>query len=473
MIGYVPSLVIPALTAFGAVFFYTRLMSPAEYGAYALTVSLMMLLNTVFFYWLQLALPRLLPQAVKENREAGLRATIYVAFAAMSLIFLALAALAVLFVPLGEYKPILWLAAPLTVMRSLLSLNEAVYRSKLDFSRYNLIECGQAALGLALGLGFVWFLRLGNAGAILGMIIGMMAVALLDIKILLQTSPRDFHREALREIMRFGAPLVLAYALSYIIASSDRFFIEYFQGPGAVGVYAAGYSLMDRITSIVFMVVSTASYPLIVHKYEHESLEAAQRQMHNNGVATLALALPVCAGLILTAPQIAAVLIGPAFRDGALLVMPWIAVAAIFNGLATHYFSHSFYLAKKSHMFFYTQGPAALVNLVMNFILIPRFGYIAAAWSTLISYAIAMLATVWLGRGVFPFPFPFKSTLLIVAATALMIAPLVALRFSVDLLGLAEMVALGGLVYGAALMLFDVMQIRSRVFVFVRSRFAP
>ena len=67
VIGYLPSLVVPALTAFAAIYCYTRLLTPREFGQYALALNSMTLLNAVFFYWLQTALPRLIPQAAKES----------------------------------------------------------------------------------------------------------------------------------------------------------------------------------------------------------------------------------------------------------------------------------------------------------------------------------------------------------------------------------------------------------------------
>ena len=69
----------------------------------------------------------------------------------------------------------------------------------------------------------------------------------------------------------------------------------------------------------------------------------------------LAVALPTCAGLILCDRQLAAVLIGPDFRIGAMQVMPWIAVSSVLNGLSAHYFDHAFHLAKKPYLLAFTQ----------------------------------------------------------------------------------------------------------------------
>ncbi|MDX2028312.1 MAG: polysaccharide biosynthesis C-terminal domain-containing protein [Alphaproteobacteria bacterium] len=456
IIGYAPSLLIPALVAFGTVFSFTRLLTPTEYGHYTLAVNTMALLGMVFFYWLHISLPRLMPEAIRKRRDAQLRATTYVLFGVSALVLLTATGFFLGFVPLGDLFLVAWLAVPLALARSLLSLNEAVHRSLMDYKRYNFIECGQSILGFGIGLALVYFLDLGSLGAVLGLIIGMVIMALADLRVLRSMSWKDFDRGVLKNIIHFGAPLVFSYGLAFIIAISDRYIIEHYQGAEHVGIYAAGYILMDRISSILFLLIATPSYPLTMHKLEHEGIKAARDQTYKNGVAILMLTLPACAGLILVNRELAAVLIGDEFMEGALQVMPWIAVASLFNGLSTHYFDHAFHMAKKSTWMLYTQGPAALCNLILNFILIPRIGYMGAAYSTVISYALLLVLSIVVGRRAFAVRFPVKPALQIMASVVVMSFVVLVLPFPGGMTGLVGKVAVGLLAYGAAAYIFRV-----------------
>jgi O-antigen/teichoic acid export membrane protein/CelD/BcsL family acetyltransferase involved in cellulose biosynthesis len=462
--GYAPSLIIPALTAFGAIFCYTRLLSPQEYGHYALALNAMTIVTAVFYNWLQTALPRLMPQAIKDGRALQLRTTTYFAYAGTSIVMLVVAGVVITFVPLGDLFQVAWLAVPLALMRSMLNMNQAFHRSTLDIGRYNVIECGQALLGLGVGLTLVYFLNMGNFGAVLGLIVGMACMTLVDIKAILHTSKENFSPNALRAIAQFGLPLVVTYGLYNIISNTDRFIIDHFHGPAQVGVYAAGFSLVDRVNTILFMMIATPSYPLTVHKLENEGIAAARDQTYRNGVAVLGLALPACVGFMLANQQITAVLIGSQFRDGAIKVIPWIATGAILNGLSTHYFDHAFHLSKKSYMLLFTQGPTAVFNLTMNFMLIPRFGYMGAAYTYVASYVILVTLSVLVGRRVFKVRFPFRPALEIAASVGIMAVPLMAIPFRRDALGLAEMVVLGGFLYSSGLVLFNVMGVREKLF---------
>ena len=468
VLGYAPALIIPAFAAFGAIYCYTRLLSPADFGNYSLALSTMALLNAMFFSWLQISLPRLAPEAIRQNRLGELRATAQLIFAGISLLLLAGGALIIGVIPFGHITLLIALAVPLSLARSLLNLNQAFHRSALDIKSYNIIECGQAVLGLGAGVGLVYFAHLGNVGAVTGMVFGMAAMAIVDLHTMLSTPFSAASRRTMAEIAKYSLPLVATMGFNFIMSISDRYLIDYFRGAEEVGYYAAGYTLMDRISQILFNVVATPSFPLVIHRLENEGAQGARDQTYSNGIAILALILPACAGLLLTNRQLDAVFIGADFRSGALVVMPWIALGAACYGLASHYFDHAFHLAKKPHLLWFTRGPAAAFSLCANLFLIPRFGYVGAAWSAFGSSLLLLVLTILLSRRGFPLHFPFKPALKILASTALMAAVLMAIPLPADLLGFVAKVALGIAVYGIGLVAFDVLNLRMRLMALVR-----
>ncbi len=423
----------------------------------------MTLLNTVFFYWLQVSLPRLMPQAKKEGKALQLRVTSYFAFTGASFFLIGSAVLWVYFAHHHALYPLAWLAVPLALSRSALNLNQAFHRSALNFKRYNILECGQAILGLALGLALVYFIHLGIRGAVLGLTAATLCMTLLDGREWLKISLRYFDRDLLIAIMRFGLPLTISYGLAFIIAASDRFLIEYFRGSAEVGIYAAGYMLTDRIITILFVAVSLPSFPLLTNVMENEGHIPARLQTYNNGIMVLMLALPTLAGLLLAKEQLASVAIGSQFRDGAIQLIPWIAIASFFNGLSTHYFDHVFYLAKKPYLLFFTQGPAAILNLAFNLFLIPRYGYMGAAYSCVFSYALLLCLSIYVGRKAFHVHFPFTQALKIMAAVLLMACVIRYITFPASFTGLVLISATGIATYAAGLLLFNVMGVRSRL----------
>jgi len=55
---------------------------------------------------------------------------------------------------------------------------------------------------------------------------------------------------------------------------------------------------------------------------------------------------------------------------------------------------------------------AAIITISINIIFIPRIGYMASAWATLIAYGFIMTASFFIGRNHFPVPYPVKKILI-------------------------------------------------------------
>jgi len=470
IIGYTPSLIVPGITAFLAVFAYTRLLSPAEYGEYALALNSMNLLIAVFYLWLQVASPRLMPQAIKKNRADAFRATAYLSHAGVSIVIVCVGVPLLFLSDSFDFRELGFVAILLALSRSILNLNQTFHRSYLDFKRYNIIECGQAIIGLLAGLGLVFLFNRESLGANLGTFIGLVCMLSVDIKTMLRTSLRNFDKEIFKEILRFGMPLVASSALSFVITSSDRYIIELFHGDAQVGIYSAGYTMVDRIITMLFMAVATPSFPLVVQQLEQDGPRAARRQMYRNGLAMLILVLPACAGLLLTNEHLVSLLIGEDFREGAVNLIPWIVLSSVLNGLSAHYFAHTFHLAKRSKSLFWIQIPVALLNLMLNFLLIPKFGFMGAAYATFASSILLLILTVRWGYRSFPFIFPFREFFQILACIGGMAAVLIFLDFPTNTWGLIWKIIAGCISYIVGLVAFDIMDVRSKILSFIASK---
>jgi len=461
--GYVPANVVPAAFSFLSIYIFTRLVSPEEYGAYALVLSVTLLCQALFYYWLQVGAMRFTALARKEGHLEQLVSTTYRLFFGSSMLFAGCYALAVLFVPaLHLAKSAIWLGVPLVIARSLTAINQSFNRSELRVLRYNLVECGQSALGLAFGLALVVRFNLAARGMLLGLIASSVVVGAPGLVAVGRSILRRGEAEQARILLRFGLPLTLSYAMNYVLSTSDRLLVAWFLGPAAVGVYSVSYNTMDRALTSVFLAVSLASFPLAVSRLEREGVEAARRQIYSNGTALVALTLPACVGLIMLNGPLSAALIGAPFRAQAREIMPWIAASSLLAGFQVHFFDHAFHLGKRTTLCAWSLGPAVIVNVVMNVVLLPRVGLMGAVYATIGGYVASLLGSILVGRRVFRMDFPFLPTLRVLAATAAMALALSlsAERALSGFPGLVVLLAVGGATYAIASLVFDVAGIR-------------
>lgn len=464
VLGYLPANVVPAITAFASVFLFTRMLTPAEYGVYSVVVSVTVMCQAVFFDWLQIGATRFYARAELDANVLAFRGSVYKGAALSSVLLSAIYAGVLL---LGSFPPNLsaglWVGLPLMLARSLVSVNQAFNRGGAKIVRYNLIECSQTLL--ALGLGVIILLHHGGAySVLLGMVAGALIGCAVDFFPMMRGARGPINAPILRALVSFGVPVSACSALEYVLNMADRIVIQYLLGSSAVGIYSVAYSTIDRSIGSIFMAISMAAFPLAARALEADGVSAAGKQMTSNGTLLLSITLPACAGLIAAGPQIGAVLIGPAFREGALQIMPWIVVSALMSSLQLHYFNHVFTLGKRTATMLLCLGPAALLNVVLNVILLPRIGLMGAVWASLIAHAVTLAASIALGRRVLKFDFPFGPVLRIALASAAMMAVIRSVNLPQTPTGLAGAIALGVAVYGAMCVALDVAGMRGFVY---------
>lgn len=100
-------------------------------------------------------------------------------------------------------------------------------------------------------------------------------------------------------------------------------------------------------------------------------------------------------------------------------IIPFVALGAFLFGLQ-QIFQASFVFYKKTGFIAFSIVASGLLNLGLNFLLIPKYGYMAAALTTLISYAFLLFLMIGVSRRFFVWEFPFKTLAKVSLASAVM-----------------------------------------------------
>jgi O-antigen/teichoic acid export membrane protein len=162
-------------------------------------------------------------------------------------------------------------------------------------------------------------------------------------------------------------------------------------------------------------------------------------------------------------------MIGPGLREGAAHVTPWIAASAFLAGVTTYYFHTAFTLARRTRLLVLAMTAPALSNLVLNGLLIPRFGLDGALWATLASYGIGVLTSFGLGRRAVALPIPWRTLGRAGLAAAVMALAVLLVPAEGGVAELVSKTAVGAAVYGLLTVALDVCGAREPVFRLVRA----
>jgi O-antigen/teichoic acid export membrane protein len=465
IIGYIPSNVIPAIVSVIMIYAYTRLLSPAAFGSYSYVFSAVLVLQTALFYALPIAVMRFYPAAARSGRRDGLLKEAYVVFYAMAAVVIVICLGAGLLVNLPDaFRIPAWLSLPMLLFRSLVQLNQSVNRSANLMRRFNTIECGHAMLGFGFSLGALFILGPGAEAIVMGLLVAAVICSLADIRLLASpfrhAAGRLDHAELVR-LVSYAWPMVAVAATAVIMQTSDRFLLGSLAGSEVLGIFAVAYNLVERPTTLICSLISTATFPLVVQVLEHHGKEAARIQAGRNGIALLVVTLPACVGLALTADNVAATLVGPAFRDGVAALLPILAFTALARGLRAHFVDHAFHLAGRPLLMLWTYGPATVANIALNLYVVPRYGMFGAAWTAFACQSATVVAGWFLGTSLFPVWLPLGQVVRCVLAVVPMTVTLTLVRFPLTWFGLFAAIVLGLALYIASVLALNVGGIRA------------
>jgi len=194
-----------------------------------------------------------------------------------------------------------------------------------------------------------------------------------------------------RELLRGALPLLLSGLAVALYMRIDVVMLRSLAGIEAAGIYAAAVRISELWYFVPVAMASSLLPAVLRSRADGPAPYAARLQQFydlNTGVA-----LVVAAGTALGAGLIVAWAYGPAYAAAA-PVLRWHAWAAVFVFLGV---VRSQFLVNENLGWFYfaATGVGGVLNVALNFWLIPRAGPVGAAQATLIAYAVAAWLSSW------------------------------------------------------------------------------
>lgn len=194
-----------------------------------------------------------------------------------------------------------------------------------------------------------------------------------------------FNAEIWKNALRFNLPLIPHYLSMVVLAGADRIMIGKMISSSAAGIYSVAHSV-----ALVMTLFSTALL---------QTLEPwLYRKIRDKRIADMAaVAHPAFVGiamvnilLIAFAPEIIHVFAPQPYWD-AILIIPVMAMSVFYMFLYTFFAVFGFYYERTTYIAMATVSGAVL-NVLLNWIFIKKFGYFAAGYTTLVCYMVYALA---------------------------------------------------------------------------------
>lgn len=179
--------------------------------------------------------------------------------------------------------------------------------------------------------------------------------------------------------LRFNIPLIPHYLSQIVLNTSDRIMIANLVGDSEAGIYSLAYSISQIMTLFNTALMSTIS-PWIYQKIKNRRV----KDIAGISYITLFLIAGVNLCLIAFAPEAVTFFASKEYYD-AIWIIPPVAMSVFFIYCYDLFAKFEFYF-EKSHYIAIASMSGAVLNVILNYIFIPVFGYYAAGYTTLICY---------------------------------------------------------------------------------------
>ncbi|MFD1020661.1 lipopolysaccharide biosynthesis protein [Thalassobacillus hwangdonensis] len=366
-------LLLPYLTAY---------LTPAEYGTLTTVQSLIGLGQFILLLSLHGAITRYYYDFEEGSaRQKKYLGTILVFVSAFSTVVISIGLLlkpwigGMLFksIPLD---PFFYYLCALSFLTALLSLCLAVLRVKEQSWRFFLLYVIRSVFVFVGTILFLNVLGFGPDGPLLASVIAEGAALLIGLLMIRKSVLLSWSTQALKKSLFYSLPL-LPYALSsWVISVSDRVILEKFVSLEKVGIYALA-AQVALVLRMVFMSINAAYLPRYISLMK-QTQQKNVLKINRLFLITIVLFSGVA---LLSFKHLIGWIASPSYLEAAAFVYVLI-IAECLVGI-NYVVSAKFLYYERTGLLSITSIAAALLNILLNFFLIPFIGIWGALWSTL------------------------------------------------------------------------------------------
>lgn len=221
-------------------------------------------------------------------------------------------------------------------------------------------------------------------GRIYTQVIINIVLALFFIYSLYKISKFNFNIKYVKDLLKFGLPLIPHALSGIILVYFDRIIINQLLGAEKTGLYSFAYNV-GMIMQIFILAMNRAWQPMFYEYYSKNKFKSITNIAKKYSTIVYYIAII----LILFTREIVQIISTKEYNES-MPIIPIIILSYLFLFLYTIYANYSFYY-KKSGAISLATVIATIVNIILNYIFIPKYGYVSAAYTTLVSYILLFL----------------------------------------------------------------------------------
>ncbi|GAH60177.1 unnamed protein product, partial [marine sediment metagenome] len=277
-----------------------------------------------------------------------------------------------------------------------------LFRIKREAVKYSVISILNVLLVASLSIFFVVGLRKGVLGIMEGRTIAKIIILLVTYYLIRKDLIFGFSLNLLKEMLRYAIPIIPAGLMLWILSLSDRYFLLKLADPVELGLYSVGM----RFASII--AIAIGAFRLGWGEFAFSRLNRKDRDIIYSRTLTYFIFVTclILLGLSLFGKELVMLMTTKEYLRAS-SVIPILGLGIIFSGCYS-IFGIGMNITKKMKAIFPITAIPAGLNLFLNYIFIPLYGMIGAAYTTLFSYFLMAILTWYASQKVYPVQYEWK-----------------------------------------------------------------
>jgi O-antigen/teichoic acid export membrane protein len=207
-----------------------------------------------------------------------------------------------------------------------------------------------------------------------------------------------------KKMISYSWPIAVA-GIAYVINENlDKYLIKHMIGDAEMGVYAASYKLAIFM-NLYIMAFRLGAEPFFFNHSDKKNAQETYAKILNYFIIIGSL---VFVGIVVFIDFLKRPFINENYWE-AIVIVPIILLANLFLGIY-HNLAIWYKLTDKTRFAMLFSIIGALITIVINLVLIPKIGFIASAWATLLAYGSMMVLSYFIGKKHYPVPYNLKKS---------------------------------------------------------------
>jgi O-antigen/teichoic acid export membrane protein len=400
---------------------YTAALSIEQFGIYAIFEAIIFFSESILHFGLPNALFKWLNNSNFKNREKNILFTTLLFMVFISLVIILITFLLQDFI--HTYFTIGYELQHCLFVSSLIIGAKLISKASLSYIRFKeksvffiIVNIGHFFIQLLLTIYFVLYINLGVLGILLGILCGEIFAILLQFPYWLKNICLVFEYKEIYKMFKFGFPLAFSDISARILLIGDRFILGYFLNMGIVGIYSLGYKFANLLYTIIGQAFNNSYIPFAWKKLSDSDAKRFYSVSLTYFTYTMfwtGLFIAIYAkGIIHLFAK------DPSYWDAYKIIPIIILAKAIRSQFII--LRMGFQFTNRTRIVAYIVSLCTILHLSLNFILIPAFSMMGAAYATFIAFTCIPVIGYYYSQKYFPVKYEWKRISMIIVVSLML-----------------------------------------------------